>query len=56
MRDEQDAPKLDPDEPVKIDLDPELALRALLKVDPDAKPVPQDEPLKDQGDPLTGRD
>ncbi len=27
------------DEPVKIDLDPEVALRALLKVDPDAPPV-----------------
>jgi len=42
----------DRDEPVKIDLDPEVALRALLDVDPDA-PVPQDEPVKDQGDPLT---
>lgn len=41
------------DEPVKIDLDPEIALQALLEVDPDA-PVPQDEPLKDQGDPLDG--
>jgi hypothetical protein len=41
------------DEPVKIDLDPELALRALLKVDPDA-PVGQDQPLKDQGDALEG--
>ena len=27
------------DEPVKIDLDPEVALRALLKVDPDSEPV-----------------
>ena len=27
------------DEPVKIDLDPEVALRALLKVDPDSDPV-----------------
>lgn len=27
------------DEPVKIDLDPEVALRALLKVDPGAPPV-----------------
>jgi hypothetical protein len=35
------------DEPVKLDLDPELALRALLKVDPDA-PVAQDQPDKDQ--------
>lgn len=40
------------DEPVKIDLDPEVALRALLKVDPDA-PVPQEEPVKDQGDKLS---
>ncbi len=53
MRDEQDTPKLDPDEPVKIDLDPELALRALLKVDPEA-PVVQDESVKDQGDALSG--
>jgi hypothetical protein len=27
------------DERVKIDLDPEVALRALLEVDPDAEPV-----------------
>jgi hypothetical protein len=27
------------DEPIKIDLDPEVALRALLKVDPDSEPV-----------------
>jgi hypothetical protein len=48
------------DEPVKIDLDPEVALRALLKVDPEAppakrnadEPVVEPEPLKDQGDPL----
>jgi hypothetical protein len=35
------APKPDPkrDEPVKIDLDPEDAFRALLKVDPNAEPV-----------------
>jgi len=47
-----DAPTPDErDEPVKIDLDPETALRGLLKVDPD-KPVPQDAPLKDQGDAL----
>jgi hypothetical protein len=50
------------DEPVKLDLDPEVALRALLKVDPDAppakpnedEPVEEPEPLKDQGDPLDG--
>jgi hypothetical protein len=35
------APKPDPkrDEPVKIDLDPEVAFRALMKVDPNAEPV-----------------
>jgi hypothetical protein len=27
------------DEPVKIDLDPEVALRALLEVDPDSQPA-----------------
>ena len=40
------APKPDPkrDEPVKIDLDPEAAFKALMKVDPDAEPVePEDE-------------
>jgi hypothetical protein len=31
---------VDPDERVKIPLDPEEALRALLKVDPNAEPVP----------------
>jgi hypothetical protein len=36
--DERTKPKHDMDEPVKIDLDPEVALRALLKVDPDAEP------------------
>jgi hypothetical protein len=51
---EDEKPKTrDMDEPVKIDLDPEVALRALLKVDPDA-PVPQDKPVKDQGDALEG--
>ncbi len=54
MADEKPDPKPhDRDEPVKIDLDPEVALRALSKVDPDA-PVPQDAPLKDQGDALDG--
>ena len=35
------APKPSPemDERVKIPLDPELAIRALLRVDPDAKPA-----------------
>jgi hypothetical protein len=37
-------PKLsERDEPVKIDLDPEEALRALLQVDPDAPPVEPEE-------------
>jgi hypothetical protein len=54
MRDERDAPKLDPDEPIKIDLDPEEAMRGLLKVDPDEL-VPQDEPDKKQGDELDDR-
>lgn len=38
-----DKPKRDLDEPVKIDLDPEEAIRALLKVDPEAEPVKDDE-------------
>jgi len=50
MSDEKPKPH-DMDEPVKLDLDPELALRALLKVDPDA-PVAEDQPAKDQGDAL----
>jgi hypothetical protein len=39
------APKPDPkrDEPVKIDLDPEDAFRALLKVDPNAEQDEDDE-------------
>jgi hypothetical protein len=48
------------DEPVNIGLDPEDALRNLLKVDPGAppakpnadEPVEQGEPVKDQGDAL----
>lgn len=43
----------DIDEPVNIELDPELTLRALAHLDPDA-PVAQDEPAKDQGDALGG--
>jgi hypothetical protein len=35
----------DMDEPVAIPIDPEDTLKALLKADPDAKPVPQDEPV-----------
>ncbi len=50
----------DPDR-LKIEGDPEEALRDRLKVDPDAppakrnedEPVEEPEPLKDQGDPLT---
>jgi hypothetical protein len=55
-----DEPSGQADERVKIDLEPEDALKALLKVDPDAppakrnedEPVEESEPLKDQGDPL----
>jgi hypothetical protein len=42
----------DMDEPVKIDLDPELALRALLKVDPDAPGATEKDSEPPQGDPL----
>jgi hypothetical protein len=41
------------DEPIKIDLGPEEALKALLKVDPEAEPV-EDDPAPPQGDPLKG--
>jgi hypothetical protein len=40
------------DEPAVLPLDPEEQLRELPKVDPDAL-VPQDEPSKNQGDPLS---
>jgi len=40
------------EEPVVLPLDPEEELRELPKVDPDAL-VPQEEPGKDQGDPLS---
>jgi hypothetical protein len=43
------------DEPIKIDLDPKTALRGLMAVDPEDKPVPQDESVKDQGDQLDER-
>jgi hypothetical protein len=51
----------DADERFVIEGDPEDALRALLKVDPDAPPAKRNEdkpaeepaPLKDQGDALT---
>jgi hypothetical protein len=39
------------DEPVKIDLDPELALRALIKTGPHPEPVERD-PASPSGDPL----
>jgi hypothetical protein len=39
------------DEPTDLPLDPEEELRDSPKVDPDAL-VPQDEPSKNQGDPL----
>ena len=54
MPDEQKPKPRDMDERVSIQLDPEEALRGLLRVDPDA-PVPHDEPLKDQGDKLDQR-
>ena len=53
------------DDPLKIDLDPEDALRALLKIDPEAPPAPlnenepaveADDPEPPQGDPLSGRE
>jgi hypothetical protein len=56
-------PKHDPDDRISLaGRDPEEVLKALLKVDPDAppakrnkeEPVEEAEPLKDQGDPLTG--
>ena len=50
-RDEPKPTREEREEPLKLDLDPEEALRGLLKGDPDA-PVPQDEPLRDQGDKL----
>ena len=48
QKQEQDQPKdRDPDERVAIPLDAEVALRALLTVDPEAKPGKKDaEPTK----------
>jgi hypothetical protein len=40
-------PDKDRDERVSMDLDPEIALRALLKVDPDAKPPEDDDESED---------
>ena len=44
-------PKPEKDEPVKVPLDPEAALRALLRVKPDdeAAPVRTEHPPKGQG-------
>jgi hypothetical protein len=39
MPEDKQPTKDERDEPVKIDLDPEVALKALLKVDPEAKPA-----------------
>lgn len=52
MPEDQKPKAHDMDEPVKIDLDPELALRALLKVDPDAPVAVEQDPKPPQGDPL----
>jgi hypothetical protein len=51
MPDEKHPTPEERDEPVKIDLDPEAALKALLKVDPEAEPV-EDDPAPPHGDPL----
>lgn len=49
---EKDKPAPDRDEPVKIDLDPEEALKALLKVDPDAPVEADEDTAPPHGDPL----
>jgi hypothetical protein len=51
MADEKHPTSDERDEPVKIDLDPEEALKALLKVDPQAEPV-EDDPAPPHGDKL----
>jgi hypothetical protein len=51
MTDEPAQTPTEHEERLVIPLDPEVALRALLEVDPDEL-VPQDEPVKDQGDAL----
>ncbi|HME02224.1 MAG TPA: hypothetical protein VKG38_04240 [Solirubrobacteraceae bacterium] len=43
------------DEPVRIDLDPDDALRALMETGPHPEPVEKD-PEPPQGDPLQGAD
>jgi hypothetical protein len=50
MLDEKHPTPEERDDPVKIDLDPETALKGLLKVDPEAEPVaknPASTPHKD---------
>jgi hypothetical protein len=55
MSDAEDQQREDRDKPVKIDLDPEDALKALLKVDPEDKPVlAEKDEESPQGDPLRG--
>ena len=54
---DQPKPQTKADDRLVIDMDPEDAVRRLLEADPNAIPpedelVPQDEPLKDQGDAL----
>lgn len=51
MREKQKPTDPDRDEPVKIELDPEEALKALLKTGPHPEPV-EDDPSPPHGDPL----
>ncbi len=52
MPDRHDQAKPDPDDRVSLaGLDPEKALRALLKVDPDAPPVETEPPERDEPEP-----
>jgi hypothetical protein len=51
MADRDEQKPEDRDKTVKIDLDPEEALKALLKVDPEAEPV-EDDPAPPHGDPV----
>lgn len=53
IRQKRKLPRDERDEPVKIDLDPEEAMKALLKVDPDGPPARrnEDEPVEEP-DPL----
>jgi hypothetical protein len=47
MPDEKHPAPEESDEPVKIDLDPEEALKALLKVDPSKLPPPDEDEDRD---------